>query len=202
MESVKVRSMMTTRVSTVGANQTIMEASQMMGREKVNCLVVMAGRSPAGMITDSDITRYVVSKGLDPKETKVSEVMSSPLVFVSPEDSIEKARKTLSGHKVNRLAVIENGNLAGIITDADISRVRTADKIDQPQSPFDNNFSEGMTKKPDWDRGSGFCDFCGNHEDDLVTSGDERLCRTCMERKRQAGPYWVSRKKSGESFTG
>ncbi len=203
MESGNVRSVMTRKVATIGMDQTVVDASQAMERDRVNCLVVMGGRSAMGMITDSDITRYVVSKGLNPKETKVGEIMSSPLVFVSPDDSIEKARETLSNHRINRLVVIENGNLAGIITDSDISKVQPAkDSRSQPTSGIDTSFMEGTGKNSDWDQGSGFCDHCGNHEDNLVSSGEERLCRVCLEKKRQAGPYWVSRKKPGSSFTG
>ncbi|MBI3413162.1 MAG: CBS domain-containing protein [Candidatus Aenigmarchaeota archaeon] len=201
MENVTVRSVMTRRVATIGMDETIMDASRVMGMEKVNCLVVMGGRSAVGMITDSDITRHVVGRGLNPKETKVSEIMSSPLIFVSPDDRVEKAKETLSSRKVNRLAVVENGNLEGIITDADISKAGTI-KENQAPTSIDSHFFEGMTKKPDWDRGSGFCDFCGNHEDNLVTSGDEKLCRNCLEKKRSSGHNWVSRKKSGQSFTG
>ncbi|MBI2085633.1 MAG: CBS domain-containing protein [Candidatus Aenigmarchaeota archaeon] len=203
MENITVRNIMSTRVATIGIDQSVMEASQIMDRDKVNCLVVMGGRSAVGIISDSDITRYVVSKGLDPKQTKVIEIMSSPLVFVNPNDGVEKASEILINHKINKLVVIENGNLVGIITDSDISNIKPAVKQVKPASPgMDISFMEGMNKRPDWDRGSGFCDNCGHHEDDLVNSGEEKLCRSCLDKKRQAGPYWVSKKRPGSSFTG
>ena len=201
----KVRNIMTSSVATIGMNETITDASRIMEMQKVNCLVVMGGRSAVGMITDSDITRYVVSKGLDPKQTKTSEIMSSPLIFVSPDDTVERVAEILTKHKINRLVVVENGNLVGIITDADISKIKSLarlEKTHETSAVIDSHFFEGMTKRPDWDRGSGFCDNCGNHEDNLVISGDERLCRNCLEKKRSSGGSWVSRKKSGSSFTG
>ncbi len=203
MENAIVRNIMSSRVVTIGMEQSVMEASQIMDRDKVNCLVVMGGRSAVGMITDSDMTRYVVSKGLDPRKIKVSEIMSSPVVFVGPNDSVEKANEILINHKINRLVVIENGNLVGIITDSDISKIKpSADKTETASPGTNISFMEDMSKRTEWDRGSGFCDNCGHHEDDLVRSGEERLCKNCSDKKRQIGPHWVSKKRPGFSFTG
>ncbi len=201
MTDVFVKDVMTVRVSTIEKSQTVVEASRIMERDRVNCLVVMSGRSAVGMITDSDITRYVVSRGMDPSKLTVEKVMSSPVVFCSPADKAEVAAKRLQEYGINRLVVIENGNLAGIVTEADLGKAGT-NTTRNAAAHTDTYFFEGMTKKPDWDRGSGFCDSCGNHEDDLVNSGGEKLCRSCFDKKKQAGSNWVSRKSGGFSMTG
>ncbi len=198
-----VKDVMTVRVSTIEKSQTVVEASRIMERDRVNCLVVTSGRSAAGMITDSDITRYVVSKGLDPSQLTVEKVMSSPVVFCSPTEKIEAAAKRLQEYGINRLVVTENGNLAGIITEADLEKAGiNAVQTVITERPADIYFFEGMTKRPDWDRGSGFCDSCGNHEDNLANSGGERLCGGCFDKKKRSGSDWVGRKSGGFSMTG
>ena len=71
---------------------------------------------PIGIITDRDIAIKVIMKNRRPSGIKAKEIMSSPLITIEPEASIEKACKLLAENGIRRLPVIENDKLVGIIS--------------------------------------------------------------------------------------
>jgi signal-transduction protein with cAMP-binding, CBS, and nucleotidyltransferase domain len=68
------------------------------------------------------VTWKVAGKGLDPKNVKVAEIMSTPLITIDPYTDLTEAAKIMEKHKIRRLAVTEEGDLRGVVTAADIAR--------------------------------------------------------------------------------
>ncbi|HOA74651.1 MAG TPA: CBS domain-containing protein [Phycisphaerae bacterium] len=84
-------------------------------------------RRIVGVITDRDIACRVVAQGRDPRGTKVREVMSSPVVTVTPETTVEECCRIMEQNQVRRVPVIDQSNrCCGIISQADIAQ--TADE--------------------------------------------------------------------------
>jgi CBS domain-containing protein len=80
--------------------------------------------SAVGIVTDRDITCMAVAKGKDPAKTKASEIMSSPCVTVSPDDTLEDCCKALEENRVRRVLVVDDQGLCcGIVAQADIARM-------------------------------------------------------------------------------
>ena len=78
---------------------------------------------PIGVITDRDIVCRTIGKGLNPLEMTVSDCMSTPLVSVSPEASLDECYKTMEENQIRRVPVVDaNGKCIGIISLADIAR--------------------------------------------------------------------------------
>lgn len=109
-------------VTTIRPDSTVLEAAKVMAGKQVGSLVVVRGRTPLGIVTERDVLVKVVAKRKDASTTKVSEVMSSPLITVEPWRPVREAAKIMLDHNIRRLVVLEKGELAGIITIRDITR--------------------------------------------------------------------------------
>jgi len=85
--------------------------------------------TPIGVVTDRDITCRVVAKGLNPLEMQVADCMSTPLVCVTHEDSLDKVYQVLEENQIRRVPVTDDaGRICGIVALADIAeRVSKAD---------------------------------------------------------------------------
>jgi len=117
-----VEDVMTPAVKTVERYASVLEATKIMEDMLLGALVVVERSRAVGIITERDVIHRVVNAGLDPKRTAVSEVMSSPLVTITPEASIEKAAQLMVEKRIKKLPVLKDGRLVGIITATDIVR--------------------------------------------------------------------------------
>jgi len=113
---------MTREVVTVESSKTIFDAANIMTEKKVGGLVVVRGGDIVGIITERDILRRVVAKKCDPTGVKISEVMSTPVISVAPNDTLSDAAQKMVENRIRRLPVIEGSILAGIITSTDLAR--------------------------------------------------------------------------------
>lgn len=112
---------MTRHVITVEPNASAIEAAKIMSKAEVGCLVVADGNNALGIVTERDMLTKVTAKGKAPSRVKVSQIMSSPIITVRPDDSIRKAAKLMRDNNIRRLVVMNNGKLRGIITIRDIT---------------------------------------------------------------------------------
>ena len=116
-----VKDIMTKDVVSIGVNNSVFEASELMGSNLVGCLVIMDGEVPIGIVTERDIVRRVVAKKLR-LDTKVSEIMSKSLITVDPDASLKEAARLMSTNKIRRLPVVKQNRLVGIVVAADFVR--------------------------------------------------------------------------------
>ena len=117
----KVKEIMTKNVVSIGINNNVFEAAELMNSNRVGCLVITDGEVPIGIVTERDIVRRVVAKKM-PLETKVSEIMSKSLITVDPNASIKEAARLMSSNKIRRLPVLKQNKLVGIVVAADFVR--------------------------------------------------------------------------------
>ncbi len=104
---------------TVPPECTVEEAAQLMATHGVGSILVVSGDEVLGIVTDRDITLRVVGAGL-PLGTRVNTVMSGPLVTIQGSADIVDAYRLLNESGVRRLPVLEDADLAGIITADDL----------------------------------------------------------------------------------
>jgi len=116
-----VRDFMTTNVITIDVQGTVLEAAKLMHQQDVGDLVIMEGIVAKGIITERDLVRRVMAqkKSLD---TRVSEVMSDPLITIEEESSLRDAARKMVKYKIRRLPVTKNNVLVGIIATSDFAR--------------------------------------------------------------------------------
>jgi CBS domain-containing protein len=115
-----VKDVMTKRVVRIEFSETVLEAARLMSRKRIGCLVVVELEKPVGIITERDVLRRVVAKGVNPAGVKVAEVMSKPLKTIGPNDSIDEAARRMIKDRIRRLPVVEGLRLVGIVTSTDL----------------------------------------------------------------------------------
>lgn len=119
---VLVREVMSPSVISVEASSTVRDAARVMVERDVGSVIVTEEGRPVGILTERDIMRRVVVRGLDPSKTKVREVMSSPLITVEANDYIVDASRLMAEKNIRRLLVVEGGRPVGIVTQKDLCR--------------------------------------------------------------------------------
>ena len=116
-----VKDIMTWHVVSISVDHSIFEAAQLMTSHHIGCVVVIDGEKLAGIVTERDFVRRVVAEKL-PLNTKVSELMSKPVITVNSDALIKEAASLMASNKVRRLPVLEQNKITGIIVGADIVR--------------------------------------------------------------------------------
>src|SRR5436305_1948781 len=116
MAKERVRDVMTMSPTTLRADQTVTAAARLMEAENVGDVIVTENNTIRGVVTDRDIALRAVARGLDPKDTPLSENCSAEPVTVEPSTPLGKAADMMSEHSVRRLPVVDNGSLVGIVS--------------------------------------------------------------------------------------
>ena len=95
-------------VITVEAKATVKTAVELMNKHQIGCLIVVEKEKPVGIVTERDILKRVISKPEDPEKTRVSKIMSKPLLVGKPQMDISKAVKIMFKQKIKKLPVAEH----------------------------------------------------------------------------------------------
>ena len=93
-----------------------------MNRQRVGCMLVIDEGRLVGVFTERDVLKRVVGAGVDPTRTRVAEVMTSTVITVSPDATVEQAMVIFTEKRCRHLPVIEQGRLVGTISIGDITR--------------------------------------------------------------------------------
>ena len=131
----KVREAMTSNPMTIEPGRPVADAARIMKDADTGIVPVVDGDRLVGTITDRDIAIRVVAEGKDPQATKVDEVATREIVTVDPEQDLDEALRLMSQHQVRRLPVTEeDGRLVGMISQADIARVASDERVGETVS--------------------------------------------------------------------
>ena len=104
----------------VSPDSSVRAALACMAAEQIGSVVVMDGEKYLGIMTERDYSRKVILRDKHSESTTVAEIMSTDLPAVAPGDSVEKCMQVMSGQNIRYMPVINNGQLAGIISMSDI----------------------------------------------------------------------------------
>ena len=116
-----IKDFMTTNVITIDVQMTVLDAAKLMHQQDVGDLVVTEGKVPKGIVTERDLVRRIMAQK-KPLETKVSEIMSGPLITIDEESSIRDAARKMVKYKIRRLPVTKKNVLVGIIVASDFAK--------------------------------------------------------------------------------
>lgn len=123
----QVRDGMTPTVLTVGPNHTLRDAARLMSERRVGAAVVLDPEQPGpGIVTERDIL-YSLGSGEDPDSERVIDHLTPNIVYASPEWSLEEAAVAMVRGKFRHLIVVDEGDIAGMLSVRDIVRVWTQD---------------------------------------------------------------------------
>ena len=118
----KVSDIVTHDVVAVDKTATISSVCAHMVRNRVRSVLVLSEGRFIGIVTASDIIFKVLMKGLPEDKVRVSEIMSSPLITINYDASVEDACKIMIEKKIRHLPVVRDGRIIGIVTPTDILR--------------------------------------------------------------------------------
>ncbi|MEM0158586.1 MAG: CBS domain-containing protein [Thermoplasmataceae archaeon] len=102
---------------------SVLEAAKVMSRDHVGFVIVERDGKPYGIVTEWDFVNRIVANGLDPKNVYLRDIMSAPLMAVSPKTPTDQVTVLMNKNGVRRLPVVENGKLIGVITSRDVLRI-------------------------------------------------------------------------------
>ena len=109
----------------IDADAFVLEAVERMVKENVGSLLVTEGDDVAGIITERDYLRRVAVEGRSEQETSVREIMSSPLIVVTPQTSIDECMALMTNKRIRHLPVVDDGELAGIVSIGDVVKFQS-----------------------------------------------------------------------------
>ena len=111
----------------------VSDVAQLMKDEDIGPVLIVDdsndGKRLVGIVTDRDLAIKVVGEGRDPQNTRVEDVMTESLVTVRASDDVQSAMRAMAQHQLRRIPVVDDGQLVGIISQADV-----ATRLNEPQS--------------------------------------------------------------------
>jgi CBS domain-containing protein len=125
-----LKDLMTRSVQDIPPQASLREAAERMRSLDVGALPVCDAEKFVGIITDRDITIRAVAQGHDPNQSRVSDVMTTPMVFCYEDDDVDKAAKLMEQRQIRRLPVFDHAQrLCGIISLGDIATRNSDDRL-------------------------------------------------------------------------
>lgn len=104
----------------IGGGATVFDAVKAMVEANVGALLVTEGGTIAGIFTERDYLRRIAVEGRRSRDTFVREVMSSPVVCVTPETSVDESMAIMSDRRIRHAPVVDEGTLVGLISIGDL----------------------------------------------------------------------------------
>ena len=136
-QELTVREMMTTTVATLGRNDTLDLADDLMSMGRIRHLPVLDEGHVVGVVSQRDLFRSALAVALGYgeraqklllKTITVKRVMSEPAISIAPEATVTQATRVMLEHKIGCLPVVEGQTLVGIVTETDILRAMASMK--------------------------------------------------------------------------
>ena len=107
-------------VFSVGPEAPVLEAIRAMAEHHVGALLVMSGEVLAGIVSERDYARKVILRGRSSSDTPVRDIMTSPVLTVSPDTSVEQCMQLVTDKRVRHLPVVEAGRVVGMVSIGDL----------------------------------------------------------------------------------
>ena len=109
----------------IDADASVLDAVQLMVVKNVGSLLVTVGGEITGIVTERDYLRRVTLEGRTDAETRVGEIMSSPLVVVTPDTSIDECMAVMTDRRIRHLPVVEDGRVVGLVSIGDLVKFKS-----------------------------------------------------------------------------
>lgn len=126
--TMKIEKIMVKNVVTLQRDVSAYDAVKTMNKNRIGCLVVLYNDQVVGVLTERDLLERVLEKCKNPKETKVSEIMTRGVIVGRPDMELVEATRLMFEKKVKKLPIVEGDRLVGLVTLTDIARATSVDE--------------------------------------------------------------------------
>jgi CBS domain-containing protein len=107
-------------VSATTPETLVFDALTLMGEKNIGALVVMEGGTVVGVFSERDYSRKVILQGKTSRTTTVGEILSRPLISITPDDSIEECMERMTLNRTRHLPVLDGARLVGLVSMGDV----------------------------------------------------------------------------------
>ncbi len=108
------------QVWSVPSDITVYEAITLMSEREIGALPVVDGQKLVGMLSERDYARKVILQGRSSKDTTVADIMTTEVITITPDQTVEDGMHMMTDHRVRHLPVLSNGALVGIVSIGDL----------------------------------------------------------------------------------
>lgn len=118
----KVLSEKGANVYSVTPDQPAIEVMALMGQRRIGAVLVVSAGRPVGIVSAKDYGRHIALSKRDPEHTKVSAIMTSPVITVTSDTKVSEAMAIMAGRHIRHLPVVQDSQIAGIVSIGDLAR--------------------------------------------------------------------------------
>ena len=173
----KVYDCMTTKPVFVSSDASLEKCAKVMTQNHVGALVIKDNHLSKGLITEQDIVRKLLAKGINPLTKKVKDFMEKKLITINPNDDIYEALIKMRDSNIRHLPVVDKGKMVGLLTLKDVLKI-------EPQlfELLVEKFELREEKRKPIDRiiqKEAICQGCGAYAEDIKKIKGSLLCERC-----------------------
>ncbi len=185
-----VSDVMSRRLITADVSETADRIGKIMADASVGCIIITKDTHPIGIVTERDLVIKLISKNKQPSKVKAQDIMSSPLITIPPDKSVELASREMARRRIRRLPVVQGKKLIGLLSDMDLLSV-SSELNEILRDIIRQNNPEGDTGEtiPDWEKEQkspsvfiqGICEVCQSFQESLENIDGAFVCMRCRE---------------------
>ncbi len=117
-----------TKVQSIDPNENVYEALRQMDEHGIGALLVMEGDKPIGLFSERDYARKLALRGLRSRETTVRTIMSSPVLTISPDASVQQGLSMMTEKFIRHLPVVDGSRVIGMVSIGDLVKAVIKDQ--------------------------------------------------------------------------